>query len=566
MNTLPCGHSTKVPCHQNPIDVVCKAPCQRSLVCGHPCKKTCGEDCTSQCMIHMKKLLPCGHQQKIPCHLPPADAKCNHPCRSLLDCSHTCTGTCGSCSQGKDHKLCSHKCGRSLVCGHQCSFPCLKDCPPCNEPCRNYCPHSHCTSKCGELCVPCNMPCDWSCVHHSCSKLCHEDCDRPPCNEPCQKLLSCGHPCAGLCGEDCPPCPQCNPEITELVLGHEDEPDARFIQLKDCKCVFEVRDMDQYMKVDNMGNPLPTNSSSSPMAIKPKICAKCQKEIRRSLRYGNIVKSTCRDIETVKQRILDQEHRVQLANVDAIDTCSMLIREWKMNKGVAFRLTGPTVLPINRLKKEATNRRIPMNAFDLVNTKLQLLKELHHTFTKHKLEFDPKTGRNDIVDSILREMSDLIVDIMSLTDCGSQSEKQDRITWIGTRFDALSVIKLSNHEYVTLATKHRANNLSSDVRKRISTNMTRILRECSIEKTKAFKRSIIEAIGLPKGHWYKCPNGHVYCIDACGGAMEKSHCIECGASIGGDNHVLTSGNQHAGEFDESNQAAWGNNFGVNAPR
>jgi hypothetical protein len=30
---------------------------------------------------------------------------------------------------------------------------------------------------------------------------------------------------------------------------------------------------------------------------------------------------------------------------------------------------------------------------------------------------------------------------------------------------------------------------------------------------------IMKAIGLDKGHWNKCPNGHFYVIGECGGAM-----------------------------------------------
>lgn len=26
------------------------------------------------------------------------------------------------------------------------------------------------------------------------------------------------------------------------------------------------------------------------------------------------------------------------------------------------------------------------------------------------------------------------------------------------------------------------------------------------------KKMVLKAIGLSRGHWYKCPNGHVYCI------------------------------------------------------
>lgn len=67
---------------------------------------------------------------------------------------------------------------------------------------------------------------------------------------------------------------------------------------------------------------------------------------------------------------------------------------------------------------------------------------------------------------------------------------------------------------------------------------------------------IIGAVGLRQGHWYKCPNGHIYCIGECGGAMVESKCPECGETIGGRNHALHSGNAHAGEMDGSQFAAW----------
>ena len=45
-------------------------------------------------------------------------------------------------------------------------------------------------------------------------------------------------------------------------------------------------------------------------------------------------------------------------------------------------------------------------------------------------------------------------------------------------------------------------------------------------------------------HWYECPNGHPFYIGECGQAMQVSHCIECGAQVGGRGHrLLTSNNQ-----------------------
>jgi hypothetical protein len=67
-------------------------------------------------------------------------------------------------------------------------------------------------------------------------------------------------------------------------------------------------------------------------------------------------------------------------------------------------------------------------------------------------------------------------------------------------------------------------------------------------------RDIIDAIGLSRGHWNKCPNGHYYVIGDCGGAMETSKCPECQAVIGGNDHKLADGNRHAAEL--GGQPAW----------
>mmetsp|Transcript_39753 Transcript_39753/g.100158 ORF Transcript_39753/g.100158 Transcript_39753/m.100158 type:complete len:211 (+) Transcript_39753:2122-2754(+) len=51
--------------------------------------------------------------------------------------------------------------------------------------------------------------------------------------------------------------------------------------------------------------------------------------------------------------------------------------------------------------------------------------------------------------------------------------------------------------------------------------------------------------GTYGGHWYECENGHPYTIGECGGAMQRSMCLECGVPIGGGSHRLTAGNRRA---------------------
>jgi hypothetical protein len=52
------------------------------------------------------------------------------------------------------------------------------------------------------------------------------------------------------------------------------------------------------------------------------------------------------------------------------------------------------------------------------------------------------------------------------------------------------------------------------------------------------------------GHQMRCPNGHIYFIGDCGGAMVQSICIECGATIGGSNHRLAAGNTVDGRLPQ----------------
>lgn len=63
-------------------------------------------------------------------------------------------------------------------------------------------------------------------------------------------------------------------------------------------------------------------------------------------------------------------------------------------------------------------------------------------------------------------------------------------------------------------------------------------------------------MGFKRGHWYKCPNGHVYCIGECGGATERSNCPDCGSTIGGASHALERGNALATEMDGATVPLW----------
>ena len=246
-----CGHINTMRCGQDEKRVKCKENCEKKLPqCGHQCQNLCGEPCTKNCKRRVKRRdWPCGHDVTVACSAKPDE--CPVPCSSILECGHQCSGTCGECRMGRIHKRCNQRCDCLLVCSHKCRESCIAACPPCSRQCENRCVHNYCAKQCGELCVPCSEECTWKCPHHKCSKLCGELCNRPRCNVRCNKIIKCGrrrHICYGLCGEQCV-CVSCDKNdgspITEIFFGEEDQDDARFIKLSDCKHIFEVTGLDK---------------------------------------------------------------------------------------------------------------------------------------------------------------------------------------------------------------------------------------------------------------------------------------------------------------------------------
>ena len=249
-----CGHTSRIRCDQASVQANCTQACDKILPCGHKCTKHCNQAC-EPCWETVQADSVCKHPGKLTvmcCEKAyKYPTKCIKPCKTVLECGHLCSKTCGECMGGKVHGDCTQKCERSLICGHICKFGCAEQCPPCQEQCPNSCVHSKCQLKCFKSCGACKEKCTWKCEHKECTKLCHEPCDRGPCNEPCLKTIQkCGHPCIGLCGEECPNlCRICDKDtVTKVFFGEEDDPEARFIQLVDCKHLIEYKAMDYWLE------------------------------------------------------------------------------------------------------------------------------------------------------------------------------------------------------------------------------------------------------------------------------------------------------------------------------
>lgn len=532
-----CNHQQKMTCSTNPNTFTCREACQELLLCGHQCKKCCGESCTDECMFSVHKTYPCGHSVESPCFQ--QVSLCPEPCSKRLDCGHLCSGKCGECSDRRIHSLCSHGCQQDLICGHKCQNQQCNVCSPCLRPCKNRCIHSKCMKSCGELCIPCKEPCEWFCEHYKCTRYCHESCDRPKCNEPCLKLLRCGHNCVGLCGEKCPRlCRVCNgKDLTEIFFGTEDEEDARFIELEDCGHIFESSGLDEWMSRDIEGE------------IQLKVCPKCKTPIRRNLRYGEIINKVLMDIDQIKKKMIGEK-----PEIDAL-IIQIKVDIRKVN------LEYQTVLKNQLMQSKQNILKVTLFYWRSFQHRIAFLSILSELMEEPVLEeeFTILQHCEDLCNWIVNN-----VEIFSETQFEETKMEIERIENILQIFTARKTVGSMTPECKQLVDEGLKLLMSPDYAV-VRDKVLEILKSLSefVQISEKEKKEIVQAMGLQRGHWFKCPKGHVYAIGECGGATERSKCPECGLIIGGENHALAEGNSHAGEMDGSSYAAYSEEANMN---
>ncbi|XP_046669546.1 NFX1-type zinc finger-containing protein 1-like isoform X2 [Homalodisca vitripennis] len=579
-----CGHTVKVACSQQPTRQLCDGACNVILNCGHKCAKRCKDICTAEDCEHPKKFkittLLCGHTTaSIPCnkairvHAMSEEELmqfCVEPCGKILTCKHPCSGSCSECMQGRIHKVCDQPCGNVLICGHSCPVPCREVCPPCDQPCKHRCKHSKCVRKCGQVCVPCKEPCDYKCSHLKCNKLCGEPCDREPCYEACPIVLACTHPCVGFCGEPCPPCRQCEPEHFEefFFTGEETEDDAKWVFLQDCKHTLETTGLEYWLNMDQEGSE-----------IVAKTCPRCKTSIVTTQRFMNLIKKTYSDVQKVKLKCLGKLDEIQKERIK----CIRRLQEITFVK-MAFPVNEPDNLEVLLANLNSELPEVKMKKRNVLSSqKSQLLcffTEFFILLYKRKEEIWGKlnneaqttlTKKINFLTNLLMKRNQKINEqemksfelevrrILRLCDLmiyTSSIEYHMASSYSGateTRRMAESII----HSVVIYNDEldNKMKELLASLKKQIKSS-TEISNEEREMINKAMKSSFNSS--QKTGHWFKCKNGHIYCITECGGAMQEAICPErgCGAAIGGQNHTLRQDQVLANEMDGARYAAW----------
>ncbi|NWU30356.1 ZNFX1 protein, partial [Dyaphorophyia castanea] len=541
-----CGHRQMVPCHIPEREFKCLEPCKKKLNCGHTCRNSCGKTCTVLCPEQVTATLKCGHKQKVACAVARMGCeeavKCESKCSATLACGHKCSGSCHACFGGRFHKACNSPCKSILICSHKCQEPCTTKCPPCQKACQNYCIHSKCKKKCWESCVPCAEPCEWQCQHYQCTNLCSEPCNRPRCNVPCAKILPCGHPCAGLCGEPCPKkCLVCDhEELTQIFFGFEDDPDARFVQLEDCGHVFESQGLDHYMDEDDD-------------VVKLKVCPMCQTPIRKNLRYGTSVKRQVEEIEQVKKKIQGPAQE--------IESNRQRLRAALEQSGVLrSNLPSKYTMLEDKLKASALSTK----SIELIENLLNFYKRVADlTHSMNKIDENERKGLKRRLDEVQEWLDKQRVSFtgQELADLQSEIQRLTYLLSLLARCKASRMIsadiaaKINSARKILEGTKKFTEEDEAAVKAHLK-KINASLPVSGLGVSEAERVQIVSAIGCPRGHWFKCKNGHIYVIGECGGAMETSTCPECHDVIGGTNHTLESSNSLASEMDGATHAAW----------
>lgn len=543
--TIPeCQHRKKMPCHLDPESASCDEPCQNIIACGHRCQKHCTDQCNTEddCQELIKIEARCGHSVQAAC-CTKYDPPCRILCSEILACGHKCKGRCSDCSQGRLHVPCKEKCNRNLVCGHICKEYCNHRCPPCKQKCDRQCIHGDtCKNRCGDSCIQCIEMCKWECKAEcpnkfKCERLCMEPCNRQKCNTLCNKKLNCGldHKCSGLLCEssECV-CKVCE-NLTEILFGYEDEDNAIFIRLEDCKCVLEVKGLDQYISnfLDNTSNE-----------IKSLKCPKCSTKISKSKRYSNELKiinkdicdvfRTIRNIEEgtdlhakrfdTRQLLTDYEMDIprdifnklwdKVRNARSIDILNMIVDQLNFYKEIfSLRIeTFPSEYRrllkawLDRLEtwvflKRSRYARQEYNEFHLEIRRLQLTVDIHKFKTELSKQDEGLELPQDIQHYLLKLKSFEVVEEDELSKMRRETEE------VSSRMIGLTL------------------------------------------KEKQMIKRTMENEFMGSGHWYKCKNGHYYSIGECGMPMEKIKCPQCGLAIGGADHILTDDNERAMDFE-----------------
>ena len=398
----------------------------------------------------------------------------------------------------------------------------------------------------------------------------------PPCTEPCQKLLKCGHQCVGFCGDPCPPkCMVCDrEELLEIFYGSESE-DARYVYLSDCKHIVEHTGLEQWLLLNEN-------------QISYKVCPKCKTAIRTTQRYSDYIKRAIQDVAAVKFKTngrfediteIRKDMQYVLRKLERqsgnLVMCKYIVTLYVSKRILIFVLTDcqPIHVLLQGIKtriqttKKGRHPNINIHEARSLKAKLQLIELVVNICCDKtvsiatpreiffpQVNFIVRVLSRDVDYITNQEIEDVTLEISRLARIVDYSciQKVPQFAYSKNNEEAKDLIASVEKQ---LFESKRFSKERNDLLKALLTELNDVLKS-GLAISEEERIQIVEAMGFSKGHWFKCPNGHIYAIGECGGAMQEAQCYECGAKIGGSNHQLLNDNAVATEMDGATYSAY----------
>ena len=315
--------------------------------------------------------------------------------------------------------------------------------------------------------------------------------------------------------------------MTSVLFGNEDEPDARFVQLRDCRnmCVIEVNAMDVWMDQSQ-------EQTDDRILVQRKTCPKCSTPVLRNLRYGSILNKIQMDIEQVKQRNTGTEvEKVQLQQDNKRDMLTLMHRD---EARLDELLSKSQKKDLSVAEHRHTANRISL-LLNIVKCKEDIRRHLSNElptsglgrldlYLRRRVLPEEENDRNEPPDpsaaKLLRQLEKLRKWVLDHERIFSQQQAQECEQEIA-RIDLIAksriLLKKAKHESkpevcklveTILGILESGEALTQDKEKQVSKKLKEARRMCgSLGINDEERRMILEAMNFNKGHWYKCPNG-----------------------------------------------------------
>jgi hypothetical protein len=304
--------------------------------------------------------------------------------------------------------------------------------------------------------------------------------------------------------------------------------------LEDCKHIIELKAMDNWIKTT-----FDIDNSKEKSSIQLPKCPRCKTTIRHSIRYSNCIKRQLNLIEEIKAKLFGNEEENEsfkcelLKEIKSLDQDDLSISQsfLKQIKDVIenYDLSYNEIAGLkNNLSLFHSLKKMSKDASKLISTQEKHVKfEIKKIFSYIYNEQQKYIFLNEYQ---LRD--EIFMEVERIEYLLKYYQLVNKAKEVNSTTDIDVVIKIGKLlvkcEMYLISQIKQFNDSNKEI---VDEAFKQLVKLVKVELTPSEKRMIVAAMGLQKGHWFKCPNGHVYCIGECGGAMQKSICPECKAAV-----------------------------------